>query len=57
MLLSAGPSVCVCVCVYALVEVGPAGEVSVGRVMTPPPLEGSGPHTCGTSHLSMANSH
>lgn len=48
--------VCVCVCVCT--NWGGVGcEVSVGRVITPPPLEGSNPHTCGTSHLSMANSH
>lgn len=48
------------VCVFACVCTSWGGvgwEVSVGRVMTPPPLEGSSPHTCGTSHLSMANSH
>lgn len=52
--------VCACVylCTYICTSWGGVGsEVSIGRVMTPPPLEGSGPHTCGTSHLSMANSH
>lgn len=47
---------CVCVCVYAPVG-GVAWKVSVGRVMTPPPSEGSGLHTCETLHLSIVNSH
>lgn len=56
VLLSAGQSVCVRVCLWT--RWGGVGcEVRVGRVVTPPPLEGSGPHTCGTSHSSMANSH
>lgn len=52
--------VCARSCVYMCVCASRGGvcwEVSAGHVMTPPPLEGSGPHTCGTSHLSMANSH
>lgn len=31
-------------------------RVRGGRVRTPPLLEGASPHTCATSHSSMANS-